>query len=639
MKKEDVIEKGKWQLGQEKTDKNGDVWVVGGFNAKGVPLWRAKNKKGKTTIPAQSALTQQTAAQPTTAPSAQPTAAATPAPAPQKQEAPYDAPKPKVQYKNNPESFGAKYQVPETWIVTVNSKPKVQERSRIRKIFADKSKYDDKKLLDFVNNPKAQKEARHLAWEEAAARGISEDKINISGTLKNLWKNNAEKQNSFKIKKQDDDEFGTTYNTAIGDFDIETFEKKFPKGDTGWINPKDPRVQKAFNKLLNLRNRQQYDAVVDTLKRKDPNYFNFEDQLAALRIQMDDFIESPYDEDSAIFISSGGAGAGKTYSLKELLLNDGKTLYDPDKHSDPTADSIDAIMVSKDIDNDKDFNDLLHKYNGKLIIFDDKDKLLVTEANKLNSMMKNIGDSNPDNRIIEAPDGKLEKFRGKLLFITNKTFDELNTSEDKKAILSRVRKNDIQLTLNENLELLATRYEDMEKGKFSKDLTPQQEKELRQEVYDFILDNVDKIDPFKFTVRKFTELMKVAVATLRSEKKSNINSNFDSMFGGNGSLARNWRAAALRELNKAYSETDIEKSGAEVFDELSEKSKERYKKQYKNNPKKFRELFGEKFIKYLTGEEGGEDVVEEDEEEEVIKGIVDDFGKMSIEEAQNILFQ
>lgn len=638
MKKENDIEKafnvgdihsnGKWVWTE---------WAPGKFD------WRAikKNKNSKTANTSQPAQptaatptpANTTTAQPTTTTSA-PTAAAKPAPASKKQDAPYDAPKPKVQYKNNPKDlFGVDYKAPESWkVILGGGKIKTQERSVIRKVFKD---YDDKKIIDFVNNPDSQNIARHLAWEEAAARGISEDKIKINGSLKNLWKSNAEKQNFLNGGKDDEDDiFGKTYNSAIGDFDIDAFAEQFPEGDLGWMQRNDPRVQSAFNKLQSLRNRQQYDAVVDAMKRRDPNYFNFEDQLASLRISLDDFIETPYNQDTALFISSGGAGAGKTYSLKQLLKEDGLTLFDENKHQSPTDDDIDAVIVEKDMDNDKDFNDTLHKYNGKIIIFDDKDKLLVSGANKIVSMMKNIGDSDPDQRIITDPSGKREKFTGKLIFITNKTFDELNNNEDKKAIMSRARKNDINLTLNENLELLGTRYKTMEDDKFSGKLPPAIEKELRQEVYDFILDNVDKIDPFKFTVRKFTELMKLATATIRSKDKSGINDNFDKLFGGNNSKARNWRASALRELNKAYSDTTIEKSTIEDFENISEESKERYKERYKNNPKKFKELFGEKFIKYLMGES---DAVEDDENE-VVKSIITDDFNMSIEEAQNILF-
>ena len=36
---------------------------------------------------------------------------------------------------------------------------------------------------------------------------------------------------------------------------------EFPDGDTGWLNPSDPRVQKRFNGLKTIKDRQQYDAL------------------------------------------------------------------------------------------------------------------------------------------------------------------------------------------------------------------------------------------------------------------------------------------------------------------------------------------------------------------------------------------
>ena len=47
------IEKAKWKIGDEK-QYQGATWVVGGFNAKGTPLWRKKKDGGGSATPAQS---------------------------------------------------------------------------------------------------------------------------------------------------------------------------------------------------------------------------------------------------------------------------------------------------------------------------------------------------------------------------------------------------------------------------------------------------------------------------------------------------------------------------------------------------------------------------------------------------------
>ena len=41
----DLIEKGKWNVGDIKHAKNGNDYRVTGFNAKGEPLWSLANKK------------------------------------------------------------------------------------------------------------------------------------------------------------------------------------------------------------------------------------------------------------------------------------------------------------------------------------------------------------------------------------------------------------------------------------------------------------------------------------------------------------------------------------------------------------------------------------------------------------------
>ena len=79
-----------------------------------------------------------------------------------------------------------------------------------------------------------------------------------------------------------------------------------------------------------------------------------------------------------------------------------------------------TVKLSADVDDDKEFSDVLHKYNGKIIVFDDKDKLLTSRSGKLINMMKAIGDSDKKNRKFKNPEGKDEYFTGKLIFISNK---------------------------------------------------------------------------------------------------------------------------------------------------------------------------------------------------------------------------
>lgn len=547
---------------------------------------------------------------------------------------PYDAPKPTVDYSVKPE---VEYQVPESWQATDKSgKRMTQTRAELRKKFGDTTKFTDDKLIAIVNavhmnNPNV----RHIAWEEAAHRGIPESKLNVSGSLKNAWENYAER---YKLthknagQSEEEEDYGSAYNSAIGNFDVDAFKAEFPDGDDGWSNPNDPRVKKAFHNLVSLKDRQQWDAVVDQLKREDPLYEGVDDQLNSLRIQFDAFLESDPKNHSAMFVSFGGAGAGKTYALEQMIKANGMSMFDPEdpKYSDPTAPNIDVVEMESDIDDEKDFFNVLRKYNGKIIIFDDKDKALVSNATKLKSAMKNIADGNYKKRLIPGANGKPEIFTGKLIFITNKSFTDLISDEDHKAIFSRADKNDIHFTLNENLEVLGKRYKEM--GGRMEGFTKQEEDDFRQKVYDTIIDNVDKIDPMKFTVRKFSEMLREVAAVKKASKKSEESAEFEALFGGKGSSSLKWRNQIIKMLNKAE-ENEIEKSHSqEVFDNLSDDAIAAFKRKLAKDPDKFKELFGEKLVKFLKTKK---DV---NESEEVSKADVEDMCKgMSVEEAENIL--
>ena len=626
----DLIEKGKWNVGDIKHAKNGNDYRVTGFNAKGEPLWSLVNKK------------QGGAQQPQPAPAKQPKASEqqngknTDGNKPQQKvdkkpkAAPYDAPKPKVVYKNRPQH---EYQVPESWrIQKKDGTTDWVTREKYRKTFADPKAMDEKKLLGLLNNPSGNKHIRQLLWEEAQARGISEDKINVSGSLQNAWDASDDDYEARHSQQEDeDDEFGSVYNSAIGDFDVESFKEQFPKGDNGWENPDDPRVKKAFHNLTSLADRQQWDSVVDLLKREDPYYEGVQDQLQALNIKMSGFLEANPKNGSAMFISTGGAGAGKIYNLLQLIENSGMHLFDPEVDKDDTASDVDLIEITEEVDNEKEFFNLLKKYNGKILIFDDKDKLLVSDATKIKSALKNIADGDYKRR--KLPGGEL--FTGKLIFLTNKSLDTLNKDEDHKAIMSRADKVDIHFTVNENLDALKSRYKTM--GGRMEGFTPQEEADLRQKVYDTIVNNVDQIDPMKFTVRKFSEMLREMVAIKNAGKKAENNADFEALFGGKGAKSMMWRRQILKMLNKA-DDIDIELNPAndlykanthEAIASLTPEQIAIFKKKYEKDPKGFEELYGKRLVALVTSKKG---------EEAVEKAMINDIGSaMSLEEAENLL--
>lgn len=553
-------------------------------------------------------------------PAQQPTA-----PAPKK--AQYDAPEPKIDYQTKKPHKEAPFLVPESWNVTApGGKLKKQSRSQLRDVL--KKKTDDE-ILGFLNKTGNNENLRQLAYEEAAARGIPEDKINVSGTLQKKWDQLKRKYDLLNPDVDDDkseEEYGTYDMSLLENMDIEAFMENFPDGDLGWMERDHPKVMEEFNKFVSLSDRQRYDAFLDYQKRQDPYYESPQEQLQGLNRQLFMFMNNP--SGLPIFVSSGGAGAGKTTGMLKVAEGSALKIFDPKKHQ-PGDGDYDFVIVDKDVEDEKEFRKLLTEHNGKIIVFDDKDKLLTSTSSPIVSLMKSIGDSNPEMRIFKNMEGKQEKFRGKLMFITNKSMDRLNKDEDHKAIMSRAAKNDIKFTVNETLEILEKRYKTMG-DKLKSASTPQEEQDVRQELYDTILENRDKIDPNKFTVRKFTELLQLADTIILTNKRAEESDNFVDMFGDE----KDWRRSVIKELNKAE-DIDIEKSAEEDLAEMDETSKKKMKECFKKDPKGCKELFGDEILRLLNSED---EESEEETEEEVKKALEDSLGSMTIEEAEDIIF-
>lgn len=623
------IEKGKWQIGMTK-DYKGVIYEVSGFNPNGTPLWKKKDansSKQPTSAPASS--TQTISPKPATSASTSgSTASTTPTPTPKpKQAVSYDAPKPKVVYKDRPaKEIEVEAQVPEHFRLKKVSTGKIEDadRSVYRKVYGN---LPDDKLLKIVNAQNLAWELRTIAWEEAQARGIDEKEINTSGSLKNRWKSLKREYDFANPEENEDDnlaDYASTNDAIFNTFDYDKVKDEFPEGDTGWEDPNDKRIQRNFNGLSTKMDRRKYDAFLDKRKREERFYETPEQTLQRLGREMLGFVRG----ERPLFISSGGAGAGKTTKFRELAEATGMKEYtppDPDTgYPGSGEDEYDYVVVPKDVENEKDFAALLDKHNGKVIVFDDKDRLLVSDANKIVGMMKALADSNPKNRKFEH-NGQEKKFTGKLLFITNKTPDVLAKDEDHKAILSRATHNDIHFTNAENLEILGQRYKTMGKIAALAD-NPDLDEQIRQEVYDLILERADRLDPKKFTVRKFEEILEKISGDLESEKVSKQSSSLKRMLGA-GKL--NLEAIVERELNKGEISERLEAE----FSSLGDDMKKEYKRLYKKDPKKFIELFGDEIIDFIN-EEGDYEVIEE---EDVTKSFEDEIGRMSLDKAEELL--
>ena len=620
MSKKETIEKGKWNVGDTSFFAGANHVCTGFSPTTGRPTWKKIDKK--TSAPKQ----QPAASQKKTDDTQQNDAGKqteVKTDVAKKQESKYDAPTPKVKYKTKRPAEGVVYEVPETWKIKDKSGKLLDaHRSTYRKSYAG-SAMDDAKLIKILNNQHNSPEVRQIAYEEAMARGIDEDKIDVSGTLQDKWDVLKERMDMFAKNDEGEEEDENTYETydvtALRGMDPDKFvEENFAEGDDGWRARDNDIIQREFNKLKTLADRKRYDAFLDYMNRRDPFYRNPKQQMQGLNRLFDTFIKGK----KPMMVSAGGAGAGKTTGfLKVAKINELKP-FDPAINK-PGDGDYDYFIVDKDIQSDNDFEKLLSDHNGKIIVFDDKDRLLTTNANKLVGMMKGIVDGNPDMRVFQDPKtGEQAKFTGKLLFLTNKNMDTLNKDEDHQAIMSRGLKHDIRMTINENMELLADRYKTIGKDEVEFD-DPAEEAYYREELWKFIKRNRDMLDPDKFTVRKFTEALSTIKGVIDTNKMAAENEDAAEAFGGE----RDWKTEVRQLLNKAVVYSDLEEEAEDYpYD------KEEMIKRYKKNPKEFIEVFGEEFLKILNKPD------EPKSDEEIEEAFMNDIGTMSLEEAENLLF-
>ena len=540
-----------------------------------------------------------------------------------------------------------------------------QSISKLRQFYAKRT---DDDLLKTLNNRKAKYQLRQIAYDEAAARGISEDKIDIRGTLEGWWRSVKDKKD---IENNQNKEFNPDEAISLS-YDWKGHDHKkilddyFDGGaDTSFLNPDSDIVKKVF-KTETLAGRQLYDTFKDYYQRDPdivPGYLNAQNKVNDLNGRMKNWAKA---DKAVMFVSAGGAGAGKTYgwqsivapylSLKEL---------DP-VNGDPTATDWSWVMLGdKDCSTEEQLRKTLATYNGKwidgngherphILFFDDGDKMLISKSPEMANLLKRICDNNPKNRIFENPiTHKKELWEGKILVTTNKDLGKLSANPDFAAVQSRIATSDIQFTRNETMELLADRYMDVKLGDpclvaFEEDgFTDEEIEDFRQDVFDFMMENIQIADPRKFTPRTFLKLCD-EIAPQWKHGNSAIKT-------GTGTMGTDihWRKTALQFI-KAQS-NDIEKASVEEFyskDGMLERKKEL--EQMMKEAKKdgsYDKLFGQKAQDAIlfgkVGDEKGEKEEEEkkgkksakkkDEkkEEETKKGF---DNEMSLDEAESILF-
>lgn len=482
-------------------------------------------------------------------------------------------PKPTIQYKTKKPEI----EIPEPEDYMAPSRTgeiKPQRISTIRKLFAKRT---DDELLNTLNNRNAKWQLRQVAYDEAAHRGIPEDKINIKGTLQLQWKKEKEKkemEDSMNKEFNEDEAISLSYDWKGLDHK-KILEDEFDGGlDTSWLDPNSDRVKKVF-RTETLSGRQKYDTFKDYYQR-DPNlvpgYLNAQNKVNNLYGQMLNWAKA---DNSPMFISAGGAGAGKTFGWQEIAkyLSLPELAPGSDDNAISNQDWGYVMLTDKAAEDPDSFNATLAKYNGTwiddqgnekphILFFDDADKLLISKSPAMMAILKKINDNNPNNRIFHNPTtGKDEIWKGKIIVTTNKDIGALSKSDDFKAIQSRVTVNEIKFTRNETMEILADRYMKMKlpdecTKAFEEDSYTEEEiEDFRQDMFDFMQEHIQDADPNKFTPRAFIKLCQDVAPVWKSGSKV---INTGTIKAGTD---LHWRKTAL-EILKAE-ENDIEKSEQE----------------------------------------------------------------------------
>lgn len=511
------------------------------------------------------------------------------------------------------------------------------------------NKFDDAHIIKFVNAQNMAPENRQVAFDIAYERGIPEDKLNVDGTLKKFWDKQKKLQDDVKTSNNvdDDDEIQwQSVDTGLENFEkvtkqsVDEFMEQFPEGDMGWMSEDDDRVQKAFNNLKTPSDRRLYDNFIDAQKRKNPKYVNQKMQLNRLRKSYFSFLSK--NNQRPMLVSMGGAGVGKTWNFNHMAQDYcGMVKWDSEKAK--AADEAGQeytdfdYIVAPQINSVPKLCKFLSKYKDKVVVFDDNDAILTD--NEMSNIMKTLCDGTPSNRYFAEYDdkgkatGKNAIFSGKIVVMTNKSSDKLQRNKDANAVMSRAAQNEVSFTINENIEALKDRYMTMDCNINIPSFDDAKEKQLRKDIFDYIVDNKDKLDPRSFTVRKFAALYEKAAEEINAaEAASQSASAADDM------TPEDWRESALDILNKGENNEPLNVNMAfhDPEDDLTEEEKRKFAKIFKkidtDDGWEFNETSGDE------KEDAADDkVTSKKKTKKKIKKAVDiDLG-MSLSEAENLL--
>lgn len=418
-------------------------------------------------------------------------------------------------------------------------------------------KTSDDNLLKVANSKNGNAQMRKIAYDALEQRGFDMSQVDTSGTLAQLMKMTGKGGAAASTSGDDDEDVvADTNDDATVDIDDDsdggTDGNKIT--EKWYLDRNDDRVKKMFN-LKTKEGRIKYDQFVYKMKKKEKDYKNPVEVVQDLNEQYLEFLDN---DEQRFMISAGGAGIGKSYGFNKMaeLLN-----MKPFEEGDSPGDGDYDIFEAPDVNSGKQLLNILKAHNGKIIVFDDNDKVL--KRADCASVMKKAT-ATTGRRVVGDPDDVKQNFEftGRIIIMTNKDLAQLSESEDTKAIISRAMMvSEIYMTVPETIEVMESRYQDYEFPSAPRLDDEGEDKKERDEIMNLIKKNQKNIDPSQFTTRTFQEILTNKRKVDKANEKR-ANPAFAALIG---SKNKDWKEVAIGVLTKAAM-NDF--GGVEPSDEL-----------------------------------------------------------------------
>lgn len=406
-------------------------------------------------------------------------------------------------------------------------------------------KTSDDNLLKVANSKNGNAQMRKIAYDALESRGFDMSQVDTSGTLAQLMKMTGKKSSSSTATGTDDDEDDVAPTNQYASVDIDDDADEGGTDGTKitekwYLDKNDDRVKKMFN-LKTKEGRIKYDQFVYRMKKKEKDY---KDPVEVVQDLNEQYLEFLDNDEQRFMISAGGAGIGKSYGFNKMaeLLN-----MKPFEEGDSPGDGDYDIFEAPDVNSGKQLLNILKAHNGKIIVFDDNDKVL--KRADCASVMKKAT-ATTGKRIVGDPDDIKQNFEftGRIIIMTNKDLAQLSESEDTKAIISRAMMvSEIYMTVPETIQVMESRYQDYEFKQAPRLEDENEDKKERDEILNLIKKNQKNIDPSQFTTRTFQEIL-INKRKVDNANEKRSNPAFAALIG---SKQKDWKEVALGVLTKA----------------------------------------------------------------------------------------